>query len=163
MTHLLDEHAGDRGALSIPLIAKRAGVTPSTIYRRWGDLQQLLAAVATDQALGEPVPDTGSFAGDLADWLDLYLDEFASPLGRQILRDIAADRSSTGRYYDILREQLETMRAAAVARGEDPPDVDRIVDTVVAPITYRTLFTDATSESLHARARDYRRILDAPR
>ncbi|MFE3652021.1 helix-turn-helix domain-containing protein, partial [Streptomyces sp. NPDC059152] len=28
-----------RDALTVPLIAARAGVTPSTIYRRWGDLR----------------------------------------------------------------------------------------------------------------------------
>ncbi|QXG79911.1 TetR/AcrR family transcriptional regulator [Rhodospirillum rubrum] len=36
----------DRGDVTIPLIAQRAGVTPSTIYRRWGDLAALLADVA---------------------------------------------------------------------------------------------------------------------
>ena len=31
-----------RPEITVPLIAARAGVTPSTIYRRWGDLQELL-------------------------------------------------------------------------------------------------------------------------
>lgn len=30
-------------AITVPMVACRAGVTPSTIYRRWGDVSQLLA------------------------------------------------------------------------------------------------------------------------
>ena len=37
-----------REELSFPLIAAQAGVTPSTLYRRWGDIQQLLADVAVE-------------------------------------------------------------------------------------------------------------------
>ena len=32
-----------RGEINVPMIAERAGVTPSTVYRRWGDLTQFLA------------------------------------------------------------------------------------------------------------------------
>ena len=46
------------------------GRDPSTIYRRWGDLSQLLADVAVEQLQPEQAPpDTGSFYGDLlAGW-----------------------------------------------------------------------------------------------
>ena len=52
------------------------------------------------------------------------------------------------RAWAILREHLEVIRAAAARRGEEAPAVDDIVDTVVAPIIHRILFTDADSESL---------------
>lgn len=145
---LLAENGGDRSALSIPQIAARAGVTPSTIYRRWGDLQQLLAALATRRLVPEPVEDTGSLAGDLAAWLEPYVEDFSSTLGRQILRDMVADDAATLGYFDILREHLEVIRAAAARRGEEAPAVDDIVDTVVAPIIYRILFTEADTASL---------------
>ncbi|MEG2632003.1 MAG: ATP-binding protein, partial [Comamonas sp.] len=41
---LLEAH--ERSSVTVPMIAARAGVTPSTIYRRWGDLSALLADVA---------------------------------------------------------------------------------------------------------------------
>ena len=145
---LLTENGGERARLSIPRIAARAGVTPSTIYRRWGDLQQLLAAFATQQLAPETVEDTGSLAGDLSAWLELYVEEFSSPLGRQILRDIVADDQATVRYFDILRENLESIRSAAERRGESAPDVEETVDVVIAPIIYRILFTEPDRKAL---------------
>ena len=47
-----------RAVLTVPLIAARAGVTPSTIYRRWGDLADLLADVAVERMR----PGTATFA-----------------------------------------------------------------------------------------------------
>lgn len=158
---LLAEGGGDRTGLSIPRIATRAGVTPSTIYRRWGDLPQLLAAIATEQLAPETVDDTGSLAGDLSAWLDLYVEEFSSPLGRQILRDMVADDLATVRYFDILKANLESIRSAAERRGEPAPDVDEIVDVVIAPIIYRILFTDPDPHTL-APERRLERLLTGP-
>ena len=68
---------------TVPAAAARAGVTPSTIYRRWGDLSQLLADVAVEQLQPEQAPpDTGSFYGDLLAWLEQYFDEMSSVPGR---------------------------------------------------------------------------------
>ena len=44
-----------REELTVPQIAAEAGVTPSTIYRRWGDLAALLADVAVERL--RPVAD----------------------------------------------------------------------------------------------------------
>ncbi len=55
-----------RSEINVPMIAERAGVTPSTVYRRWGDLTQLLADTAAERL--RPIADsddTGSLAGDL--------------------------------------------------------------------------------------------------
>src|SRR4249920_3265895 len=77
-----------RAALTVPLIAARAGVTPSTIYRRWGDLADLLADVAVAHLRPEGVPaDTGSLQGDLQAWAEQYLDEMSSEIGLAMMRD----------------------------------------------------------------------------
>ena len=44
-----------RGEINVPMIAERAGVTPSTVYRRWGDLAQLLADTAAERL--RPIAD----------------------------------------------------------------------------------------------------------
>src|SRR6201981_1442277 len=61
---------GGEGELTVPAVAARAGVTPSTIYRRWGTLSQLLSDVALEKLRPETAPgDTGSPQGDLTLWL----------------------------------------------------------------------------------------------
>src|ERR671925_645169 len=68
-----------RGALTVPLVAARAGVTPSTIYRRWGDLQELLSDVAVERLRPEAPPeDHGSLSADLQNWAAQFLEEMAS-------------------------------------------------------------------------------------
>src|SRR5277367_2743515 len=54
---------------SISAIAQRAKVNPTTLYRRWTDARELVAAVAVGRLMRDnPVPDTGSVRGDLIRW-----------------------------------------------------------------------------------------------
>lgn len=137
-----------RAALTVPLIAARAGVTPSTIYRRWGDLADLLADVAVEHMRPDLEPtDTGSLAGDLAVWSELYLDEMSSDVGRAMVRDVLAGTVQPGglpvpcRCFEFTASQIETLLARARDRGEaGVPTVDALMDGVIAPIIYRLLF-----------------------
>ena len=133
-----------REELTFPLIATEAGVTPSTLYRRWGDLPQLLADVALERIrpIAEPA-DTGSLHGDLQAWTEQYIEEMGSPLGRTLLRDtlVATQEDQvTCACVDIIRDQLGIVLSRARARGESGPDVDTMLDQLVAPIVYRILY-----------------------
>src|ERR1700712_529177 len=82
----------DRAEITVPMIAERAGVTPSTIYRRWGDIGQVFADVAVERLRPVADPDdTGSTAGDLEAFVLQYAEEMSSPLGRATLRDVLAE------------------------------------------------------------------------
>lgn len=134
---------GDRGALTVPRIAALAGVAPSTIYRRWGDLNQLLADVAVARMRPQGPPDTGTVRGDLTAWAEEYIEEAASPTGRVFLRDMVsggADCSSALRGGAYARERIGVMLDRARHRGEAVPDLEYVVDLVLAPIVYRLLF-----------------------
>lgn len=134
-----------RAELTVPAIAVRAGVTPSTIYRRWGDLAGLLADVAVEQLQpDQPPADTGSFRGDLLGWLVQYFDEMSSDLGRAMLRDVLGTEghAGAGKCDGFLRQQIESIRDRAIARGEQPVSAERIVRLVVAPLMYRILFAN---------------------
>jgi AcrR family transcriptional regulator len=136
----------DRADVTIPLIAQRANVTPSTIYRRWGDLQQLLADVAAShlQPEGEPA-SIGSAREDLEAWVEQYADEMASGVGRQMLRDVlaAADSANAEKCGTYTRYQLAVFIARAEKCGEPFPTLTELMDHVISPIIYRILFDQA--------------------
>ena len=151
-----------RAALTVPLIATRAGVTPSTIYRRWGELADLLADVAVElmRPDGDPA-DTGSVAGDLQAWVEQYRDEMSSDVGLCMMLDVlSARRGSLGegtvpvpcQCAAFTAAQVQTIVARGVERGEAVPDVEAVMDTVVSPIVYRALFGTSPMSAEHARA-----------
>jgi AcrR family transcriptional regulator len=137
--------ATDRAELTVPQIATEAGVTPSTIYRRWGDLPALLADVAVQRLrpIADP-EDTGAVASDLRVFIEQFMEEMSSPVGRALIRDVF---SPPGETYPIqccgfTREHLATIVSRAKARGETPFDIDEVIDHVVAPIIYHILYGD---------------------
>ena len=141
----------ERSALTIPLIADRAGVTPSTIYRRWGALSELLADVAVERLRPTAEPaDTGTARSDLEAWIEQYMDEMSSELGRTMIRDLLADAydgRSASRCWQFTEGQLSLISQRARARGQAGFDVDRVIDHVIAPIIYRIVFSGKTLTS----------------
>ena len=137
-----------RAALTVPLIAARAGVTPSTIYRRWGDLGELLADVAVERLRpdGEPA-DTGSVASDLLAWAEQYADEMSSEVGLAMMRDVVAAAGASLPVVcpcvEFTSSQIAAIVERGAARGEAVPQVEAVMDTVVSPIVYRALFGPA--------------------
>jgi AcrR family transcriptional regulator len=134
-----------RDQLTVPQIAAEAGVTPSTIYRRWGDLSELLADVAVERLrpIADP-EDTGAMTSDLRAFIEQFMEEMSSPVGRALMRDVF---SPCGATYPVqcacfTQEHLATIVARAKARGETPFDIDEVIDHVVAPIIYHILYGD---------------------
>ncbi|MYS95118.1 MULTISPECIES: TetR/AcrR family transcriptional regulator [Streptomyces] len=133
-----------RDALTVPMVAQRAGVTPSTIYRRWGDMQVLLSDVAVERLRPDTAPgDHGALSSDLTAWAEQFLDEMASPTGRAYIRDALLgdpDGGNAGQCSAYAAEQIDVIVRRASERGEPAPGVDTVIDRVVAPMMYRILF-----------------------
>ncbi|MFI0237968.1 TetR/AcrR family transcriptional regulator [Streptomyces sp. NPDC016845] len=151
-----------REALTVPLVAQRAGVTPSTIYRRWGDLQALLSDVAVERLRPDTAPrDLGDLASSLTAWAEQFLDEMASPAGRAYIRDALLgdpDGSNAGQCSAYAAEQIGLVLAHAAEHagdgerdGDGRLDVETVVDRVVAPIMYRILFRPEGLDAAYAR------------
>jgi len=145
----------DRNEITVPMIAEKAGVTPSTIYRRWGDLSELLAdvAVARMRPVADP-EDTGAMASDLETFMVQYAEEMSSKVGRAMLSDVlaSAEGDAAARCCEYTYHHLETLRERAAARGETPFDLGEAIDLVVAPIVYHILFQDREPTPDYCRA-----------
>ncbi|MFB8761120.1 TetR/AcrR family transcriptional regulator [Nocardiopsis alba] len=144
-----------RDALTVPMVAQRAEVTPSTIYRRWGDLTELLSDVAVERLRPEGEPeDHGDLRTDLTAWAEQFLDEMGSGSGRAYIRDALLgdpDGGNAGRCSAYAAEQIDTILIRASGRGENTPAVEETMDGIVAPIMYRILFRPAGLETAYAR------------
>ncbi|MFI6642669.1 TetR/AcrR family transcriptional regulator C-terminal ligand-binding domain-containing protein [Streptomyces sp. NPDC050504] len=151
--HELEAEVG-RGALTVPLVAARAGVTPSTVYRRWGDLSALLSDVAVERLRPDGDPDDlGDLASDLRAWAEQFAEEMASDVGRAYVRDALVgdgDGGNASRCSVYAAETVDVILRRAAARGEAAPDVERVLDAVVAPIVYRVLFRPGALDAAYA-------------
>ncbi|SDP43709.1 DNA-binding transcriptional regulator, AcrR family [Lentzea jiangxiensis] len=149
------EAESGREALTVPQIAARAGVTPSTIYRRWGDLRELLSDVAVERLRPEVPPENrGGLEADLEAWAEQFLDEMSSPPGRAYIRDALLgdpDGSNAGQCSAYAADQIDVILGRAAERGEPVPDVERVLDGVVAPMMYRILFRPGLLDPAYAR------------
>jgi len=130
-----------RNEPSIALIAARADVPPSTIYRRWGTLAELLAAVASDTFHPDfELLETGTFRGDLEAWLRNLVDDLSSGPGRALMRERLENTAVAQRAAGYAYANLETLTRRASDRGEAVPPPELLMDIIVAPVMYRLAF-----------------------
>lgn len=100
--------------LTMDGVAKRAGVGKSTIYLRWANKEDLLAA-AVQTLAGEVVPlDTGSLRGDFERLARLLQAQYATDIGWGIVR-ITIDVAGSGQGVSQLAEVNEAHRRGAMA------------------------------------------------
>jgi AcrR family transcriptional regulator len=142
------EHGLD--TVSVPEIARRAGVHETSIYRRWRTREHLVIdALLAHSQLQLPIPDTGTLRQDLvafADSLAAYLD---TPFGAALARSMAgaADDPALAEireeFWHSRFDLAQIMIDRAVTRGELPEDADPalILETLIAPLHFRALLT----------------------
>lgn len=130
-------------ALSIEVVAERAGVNKTTIYRRWPTKAELVREAL--ESIVDSVftnPDEGSLRGDLVAFAKGLRDVTSTPQGRGIFRVMAAEseNSELGEVMNQLRRTAmcipEKMLDRAVKRGEVPKgsDAQLVLSCVCAPI-----------------------------
>ena len=112
-----------RDGLTVPAAAARAGVTPSTIYRRWGDLSQLLA----DRGGGAVAARAGAARHRFV------LRRSAGLAGTVLRRNVLGARARHAARRaghagprrpasdGFTRQQIEAIRERAIGRASRPP------------------------------------------
>lgn len=136
--------AGERETMTIPQVAELAGVNPTSIYRRWGTIGDLLGEVAVAALTqGEDLPDHGVLADDLGDWSRIIAFDIARPKRRAYLRAMASARDGIVEAcpcWEIRRERATQMIERAAARGERVPSVRQVLDHIIAPLYHHAVF-----------------------
>ncbi|MEU4215705.1 TetR/AcrR family transcriptional regulator [Actinoplanes sp. NPDC026623] len=136
------------GRLSIEAVARRAGVGKTAIYRRWSNkLEMVLEIVSAVAERSVPMPDTGSFAGDLQLLMFILSKALGHRIASQIIPDLMAEAARNPKIAETLQGALRTHQQAvggqivgqAVARGELPAgtDPDLAVDLMIGPLYWR--------------------------
>ncbi len=139
---LLVEEAGD--ALTVPVVAARAGVHATTLNRRWGSIGEQLADDATTRIPRDVVvPHTGSLRGDLERWAAGVAADLADPDVLALMRATIGAGGEVGACAcrGDREEQLAAMIERERARGNPVPTVERAADALLAPLYYRAVFT----------------------
>jgi AcrR family transcriptional regulator len=136
------------GRLSIEAVARRAGVGKTAIYRRWNNKLEMVLEIVSDVAeRAVPLPDTGSFAGDLALLMMIVSKALQHRIASQIIPDLMAEAARNPQIAETLQRALRTHQTAvgdklvgqAVARGELPAGADPqlAVDLILGPLYWR--------------------------
>jgi AcrR family transcriptional regulator len=131
-------------------VARRAGVNPTSLYRRWGTRESLLTAVLATQAQAAlVVPDTGSLRGDLIAFLSQVSAFLQSPYGAALLQLGAAAMSrpdlqrfrlayAADRLPPVVTLLERALSRGDIAAGTDPAET---IELLAGPLYARLLFT----------------------
>ena len=145
---------GPPESMSIPVVAGRAGVHPTTVYRRWPSLAELLADVAVSRLRGDVVvPDTGSLRDDLERWVGDVAVDLADPDVLALVRAAVGAAGPDGGDVCVAdrHAQLEAMLERDRERGGDPPGTEAAADALLGPLYYRAVFTGRPGDRQWAR------------
>jgi AcrR family transcriptional regulator len=146
--------------LSMVGVAKRAGVSGTTLYRRWSSKEDLVVAALESLSGGVDYPDTGSLAGDLANVLHQAAAAFRSEEGR-VLRGLIGEVFKNPELAALVQDRMSgpkrqlfiAMLDRAIARNEIPPlDPTIAINLVFGPVFHRFM---VDSDSLTPEVVDY--------
>jgi AcrR family transcriptional regulator len=132
---------------TVEQVAARAGVAKTTIYRRWGGLDGLLADLMAEHAAQEiPVPDEGNFDADLRALARAVVTSLRDPAIKAAFASMVAAavqdpsaREVLSRFIAARTAKMTVIIDRAALRGELPPGTDAaaVLRTVTALIYYR--------------------------
>ncbi len=157
---LLDE--GGYAGLSLEGVARRAGVSRPSLYRRWPSKAALVVDALASVAGTDPAPDTGCLEGDLLavqqDMAALYDTAFARRVVPALLGDLASqpELAQCFRATYVLPRRSSVHRALSRAqrRGEIPEvaDPELICDLLAGPLLLEAFVLDRPIDDAYARS-----------
>ena len=146
------------GALTIEGVAARSGVAKTTIYRRWGDKDELALAVLIDatEAVRTP-PDVGDTRKELLTFIAtatriITENDVLAGLTSEIATRPELSRIYQERVVDVRLRAMGEVIARGIERGDLRPDTNvRLAhEMLVGPRFYRLLYSGAPLDRRHA-------------
>ena len=132
---------------TVERVAARAGIAKTTIYRRWGGLDGLLADLMAEHAAQEiPVPDEGNLDADLRSLARGVVSSLRDPAIRAAFASMVAAavqnpsaREVLSRFLAARTAKMTVIIGRAALRSELPHGTDAaaVIRTVTALIYYR--------------------------
>lgn len=141
--------ASGYGGFTIEAVAKRAGTSKVTLYRRWNSAADLLLAVlAATGAATVPAPTDGPLSHDLNQFFGAAFGQLNGRLGlllRSLVAEAQRDETFRTRFREVFiqsrRDALGSVLAAAQSRGEIAAnaDIGVLLDFIFGAMWYRLL------------------------
>ncbi|WP_051939133.1 TetR/AcrR family transcriptional regulator [Phaeacidiphilus oryzae] len=132
--------------LTVDKVAKRAGVTRKTIYRRWPHKAALVGELLIRDARMDTVPELGDSRAELRRLFELILRDVQEE-GSRVLPALWANMGDPAVMERFRREVIAPRRLdaravvqRAIARGDLPSDtdVDLLIDTWSGVVQFRS-------------------------
>ncbi|WP_271800121.1 TetR/AcrR family transcriptional regulator [Dietzia maris] len=123
---------------SIDLVARDAGVTRPTVYRRWPSKDELVIAAVAKQIKGSHHEPTGDLRRDLMDQAESLVERWSSNRYIGMLGTAIVERRHHPAIYEQLleklveprRRQMRDILLTAQSNGQARPDLD--IEVIVA-------------------------------
>ncbi|MCX9191186.1 TetR family transcriptional regulator [Carbonactinospora thermoautotrophica] len=146
---------GGYTSVTTDAIAARAGVSKSTLYRRWRNKTQLLLDAAYLEIPRVHVPDVGDFRDQVRLLLEQRLEQYRKPGVERSFGGLIGAAAENPEFGDSFSEWIEVQKSAtaqiiqrAIARGEVRPDinVDHLTTLIAAPLVFRLVVERRTPD-----------------
>ena len=100
--------------MSVEAVARRAGVSKPTIYRRWPGKESLAVAALAEIQAGEPPPATGDHFDDLVAQLENFRVSASRPNGMAMIGTVLVEERHNAELMRQFRASIVTWRHEAV-------------------------------------------------
>jgi AcrR family transcriptional regulator len=137
-------------ATSIQAIARRAGVSAPTVYRRWANKAEIIEEAVFPTPFIEPTETTGDLRRDLATYCRGIIEHLGDPAVRAAIPGLLTEYQTDPKMWQrLLRRSVTPMReafAAFLVRTDRRPvgSVDALFDVMIGSLFVRAINTGAS-------------------